>query len=98
MARRHVPDWLVVRAAALWDVAPHLGTALRHLVRWAGEPEKVVERAMERSQRKGYLDDDFSARVAILTPAGRALLAETHLWPIPNTLPIPPRIATEPAP
>lgn len=88
MARKDIPDWLVVLCAeqmrARWQ---HLEPAkiadprlpwlhlVRRLAFATGQPEKVCYAACERSSRRRLIDYGISVRGAWPTPEGLALLS-----------------------
>lgn len=86
MKRADITDTSVVRAC--WD--PHniripgmLSTSLQRLIEAAGAPEKVCLGAMERAQRRGFIDSGVSLRMAWRTEAGTALLYAANHPPKP---------------
>jgi hypothetical protein len=74
MATKDITDLQVCQAYAEWtEKREQMVDSL--LMRATGQPEKVVYRAMERADRRGYIDYGVSLRSGWLTDKGRELVA-----------------------
>lgn len=80
MATKDITDLQIVRAVqAFRDRDLELPWPYEALSMETGQPEKVCYRAMERAERRGYLECGVSLRTAWLTEKGAALLrASAH--------------------
>jgi hypothetical protein len=82
MKRRDITDQMVCQAVADWRSEDiwnryHLGGFIEGLLmERTGAPLKVVMSAMERTDRRGYIDYGVSLRTAWLTDTGEQLLAQ----------------------
>lgn len=70
MAVKDIPTEMVLHCAEL------PGSVVRLLIKKTGQPAKVVERAVEREVKRGYLEYGCSLWNAWPTPKGRAFLTE----------------------
>lgn len=79
MATKDVTVLMVCRAVHE-HVERGFGTpdACAILMERTGEPAKVCLRALERTERQGYIEYGHSIYGAWLTPSGKALLAQTR--------------------
>lgn len=80
MARKHVPDTMVV-AAALYRRATRGTDLVETLARWTGQPGKVCLRAAERADERGYIDYGTCIQWAWPTPEGMAMF---HAAAVPD--------------
>lgn len=74
MARKDIPDKIVVLAVHYaWQnkLVPRAHVVLHQ---WTGQPEKVCYRAMERALNHGLIDFGVNLTCAFLTDEGKALL------------------------
>jgi len=78
MAMKDITDAQVCRAVQDFrDRNLDLPWPYEALAAETGQPEKVCFRAMERADRRGFLEYGVSLRTAWLTEKGKALLKET---------------------
>jgi hypothetical protein len=78
MAMKDITDLQVVRAVQQWQDNRNGPWPYETLARETGQPEKVCFRAMERADRRGYLEYGVSLRTAWLTDKGKALLTSNE--------------------
>lgn len=77
MATKDVTDLMVCRACKQFH-GTHGGPFVNEILQaQTGEPLKVCDRAMERSQERGLIDCGVSLRTAWVTAKGEELLKET---------------------
>lgn len=82
MAMKHISDRAVCIAVDCYQIAmrhphaPHVPYPYEILSVILEQPEKVCYRAMERAERRGYIEYGVSLRTGWLTQKGRDLIKE----------------------
>ena len=80
MARKHVPDTMVIQAALDRNNVPGRPWLYDLLMERSGQCFKVCYRAMERTYAKRYIECGVSLRTAWATDEGKAYLAAQTIW------------------
>lgn len=75
MARKDIPDALVLFAHMIARQSPFEVFPYDYLMAWTGEPFKVCWAAMERAYDHGLLDVGVSLRTGWLSDKGKQLIA-----------------------
>ena len=76
MATKDITDKQVCAAYNMYWAENHVKWPYKYLQDWTGEPMKVCYSAMERAEKRRYIDYGVSLRSGWLTEKGKKLLEE----------------------